>query len=271
MSKNDRVSSTTLDEQFVREFHRDGYARVCNLLDAGEVGRYLALYRLFLDRTIDTGHLRADLAGDAGTKPDTAEPERITQIMWPSAVVPPLLDGPLHTRALRIARQLFGHDMAFDFDMLIDKAPHTSAPTPWHQDAAYWVDLPDRRAVSFWVALDTAEIDNGCMWFVPGSHNHPIRPHRQTGGTGALECDVDEHEGIAMPLGPGDATIHSGTTLHYSRGNITDRHRPAFIMNFRPELMIRLEREQGMDHGLKVNTRQIRTRATAARQSIEVV
>ena len=45
--------------------------------------------------------------------------------------------------------------------MLIDKAPGTDAPTPFHPDMAYWVDLPDRRAVSCWIALDEATVDNG--------------------------------------------------------------------------------------------------------------
>ncbi len=71
--------------------------------------------------------------------------------------------------------------MAFDFDMLIHKAPHTNTAVPWHQDQAYWPNAPDKRAVSCWVrmcvprvctevmclqvALDNATVDNGCMWF----------------------------------------------------------------------------------------------------------
>lgn len=109
-------------------------------------------------------------------KPATAR-ENITQIMWPSALHPELLDLPLHARALAVARELVGEDMVLDFDMLIDKAPHTGVPTPWHQDAGYWVDLPDKRAVSIWVALDEATLDNGCMWYVYGSHLTPLRPH----------------------------------------------------------------------------------------------
>ena len=74
--------------------------------------------------------------------------------------------------------------------MLIDKAPYHDFPTPWHQDCAYWIDMPDKRAVSCWVALDDVDVDNGCMWFVPTSHLLPIRPHRPAGkGGGALECD----------------------------------------------------------------------------------
>ena len=50
-------------------------------------------------------------------------------------------------------------------------------PTPWHQDESYWLNMPDKRAVSFWVALQDVNVDNGCMWFVPGSHKLPLREH----------------------------------------------------------------------------------------------
>jgi ectoine hydroxylase-related dioxygenase (phytanoyl-CoA dioxygenase family) len=157
--------------------------------------------------------------------------------------------------------------MAIDFDMLIDKAPMTNTPTPWHQDAAYWIDMPDRRAVSAWVALDEATVDNGCMWFVPGSHLNPLRPHRQAGkGGGALECEATEAEGVPAPLQPGSATFHHGGTLHYSRGNSTESRRRAYIVNFRPEAMVRYEREQGYDHGRSGNVTDRKVRNLSLRE-----
>lgn len=98
--------------------------------------------------------------------------------MWPSLYVPDLLDGPLHTRALSVAQALCGDDMIHDFDMLIFKAPHTATDVPWHSDEGYWPSMPDKRAVSFWVALTDVTVDMGCMWFVPGSHNQPLLKHR---------------------------------------------------------------------------------------------
>lgn len=35
--------------------------------------------------------------------------------------------------------------------VMIYKAPHTNVETCWHQDVAYWLDMPDKRAVSCWV------------------------------------------------------------------------------------------------------------------------
>lgn len=92
--------------------------------------------------------------------------------------------------------------------------------------------LQDKRAVSIWVALDESTLDNGCMWYGPGTHKEPLRPHRKSGPTpnAALQCDASEAEMEAMPLMPGWAGAHAGGTLHYSRGNSTDGWRRAYIM-----------------------------------------
>ncbi|MFF7601623.1 phytanoyl-CoA dioxygenase family protein [Streptomyces mirabilis] len=240
-------------------FRQDGFASIHDLLSPAEVDAYREIYDLFLNGDIACGDKRSDLGGGSSRKNGAVE--NITQIMWPSVLFPPLLDLPLHARALAVARDLNGEDAVLDFDMLIDKAPHTGVPTPWHQDAAYWVGLPDTRAVSIWVALDESVLDNGCMWYVRGSHETPLRPHWPAGsGGGALQCECSEDEPGAtpVPLLPGSAVAHAGGTLHYSRGNLTHAHRRAYILNFRPAEMIRLEREKGMDHGLSSNERVVR-------------
>lgn len=243
-------------------FRNEGFVATGPLLSGTEVEAYREVYQRFLDGEIDCGDKRSDLgAGGPATRPGV---ESITQIMWPSALHPPVLDLPLHDRCLVLARYLVGGDAALDFDMLIDKAPGTGTPTPWHQDAAYWIDLPDTRAASIWVALDRADLENGCMWYVRGSHLGPVRPHRPAGsGGGGLECDCSEAEPGAtpVPLAPGEAAAHAGGTLHYSRGNTTDRSRRAYILNYRPAAMIALERGRGMDHGLRRNQRQVRNSA----------
>ncbi|AEW98455.1 phytanoyl-CoA dioxygenase family protein [Streptantibioticus cattleyicolor] len=241
-------------------FQQDGFALTGPLLSPEEVEAYRDVYDQMLSGRIESGDKRSDLGSHVPRKEGVEE--NITQIMWPSALHPPLLRMPLHSRALAVARELIGDDAVLDFDMLIHKAPHTGVPTPWHQDAAYWVDLPDTRAVSIWMALDEATLDNGCMWYVRGSHREPLRVHRPTSDGRNIECDCSEDEpgATAVPLSPGEGVAHSGTTLHYSRGNTTDHTRRAYILNYRPAAMIQLEREQGMDHGLENNERKVRNK-----------
>tara|TARA_B100001059_G_scaffold42834_2_gene34758 strand:+ start:80784 stop:81509 length:726 start_codon:yes stop_codon:yes gene_type:complete len=231
-------------------FEQEGYLALEDILSVQDMTFYVQTYDAFINNEFDTSNLRSDLSG----KQDN-DKEYITQIMLPSRIYPYLLQLSMHQKGLAIARQLLGEDMILDFDMLINKAPHTNQPTPWHQDAAYWIDMPDKRALSIWFAIDEATLDNGCMWYTPKSHKLPLREHHQPLGKGALQCIGSEGESMAVPLKPGSCAIHHGHTLHYSRGNSTSGHRRAFILNFRPKKMVELEREQGMDHS---GNRQVR-------------
>ena len=224
-------------------FENEGYLIVKNLLNKEEVSYYSNLYNSFLNNTIDASRYRSDLSGSKG-----ASKEKITQIMVPSKLMPELLEKPIHMKVGRIAKQLLGDDIELDFDMLINKAPNTNTITPWHQDAAYWIDMPDKRAMSCWMAIDKSSLNNGCMWYTPKSHLNPTLKHIQTGNKGALKCDGSEENSVFVELEPGSCVFHHGNTLHYSRGNSTNSHRRAFITNFRPKAMIELERSQGYDH-----------------------
>ena len=64
---------------------------------------------------------------------------------------------------------------------------------------------------------------------------------------------------VCPAVTPGSCTFHGGGVVHDSRGNTTAGHRRALIVNFRPAAMIRLEREQGFDHGKTQNVRENRT------------
>ena len=179
-------------------FEDEGYLVIENLLNEAEVTYYSNLYNSFLDNRIDASNYRSDLSGS-----DDTTKENITQIMVPSKLVPELLEKVLHIKTLKMAQELMGDDIALDFDMLINKAPNTNTITPWHQDAAYWIDMPDKRAASCWVAIDHAYKENGCMWYTPKSHLSELLQHEQTGNKGALKCEGSEENSMCIELTPG--------------------------------------------------------------------
>jgi phytanoyl-CoA hydroxylase len=226
-------------------FNENGYLHVENIISEKEVETYRQLYEDFLSNKINASKYRGDLSGETN---ENTKVERITQIMVPSRLVPALLSQALHENSLAIAKMLLGTDIELDFDMLIDKAPFTNTPTPWHQDRAYWINMPDTRAVSCWVALDDSFVENGCMWYVPKSHMLPVRLHKPVAKGGALQCEATEKEALPVEIKARSCVFHHGGTLHYSRGNATEHRRRAFITNFRPAAMIQYERDQGYDH-----------------------
>ena len=227
-------------------FLTKGYVYKEQLISFDEVKKLQVIYNELLNDKKRTGHLRGDLAGG---KPKSNEVEKITQIMRPSLVEPRLKEHGVYAIAKTYAQELLGKDMELDFDMLINKAEYTNIETPWHQDAAYWVKLPDKRSVSIWIALDTVYEENGCMWFIPKTGGMFVEPHKALPNGGALSCEVDNLDSAqCIPLSLGGCTFHDGFTLHFSKGNSTKNQRRALILNFRPKDMIALEREQGIDH-----------------------
>ena len=130
------MNKTILTKKDIGFFEENGYLIVPELLSSEEIKYYRDVYEDFLSNRIDTNSYRSDLGGHVDKK-NTKVKELITQIMVPSRLLPSLTDKPLHQKSSAIARELMGEDMALDFDMLIDKAPHTNTATPWHQDRAY--------------------------------------------------------------------------------------------------------------------------------------
>lgn len=225
-------------------FLSQGFAKLDQLIDRTEVEELRILYDGLLKDKKRTIGLRSDLGGGG----DDGPVEKITQIMRPSRVEPSLLKSKAYANALNWAKALFGDDMEMDFDMLINKAPFTDTPTPWHQDAAYWIKMPDKRAVSCWIALDDVVEETGCMWFIPRKETPDIFQHYPSAKGGALQCDPETATAQCIPLNAGGCTFHDGFTLHFSKGNTTASQRRALIINFRPQEMIDLERAQGVDH-----------------------
>ena len=223
-------------------FLEKGFVKWTRLIDSEETNSISQVYQLLLNEKAKTQHLRSDLSG-IGEKGK----EKITQIMRPSSIHSNLIESKTYQNALEKAKYLLGEDMALDFDMLINKSPDTATETPLHQDAAYWISMPDKRAVSCWIAIDKAEEKNVCMWFIPREWE-TVFPHQPNVEGGALYCDYSKEKAECVPLEPGDCTFHDGYTLHFSKGNFTKGNRRALILNFRPQKMIELERSLGIDH-----------------------
>lgn len=39
-----------------------------------------------------------------------------------------------------------------------------------HQDASFLYTEPLGRVLGLWIAVEDATLENGCLWFIPGSH-----------------------------------------------------------------------------------------------------
>lgn len=241
------------DEEKAR-FVEDGYVHLRGVLDETEVRALETVYDRFLRREIAVpGKDFCDMAGDYARDPGDFA---IVNVMLPRRYHPEWQGNVYELRAASIAAQLCGEGMEIDYDQLLAKQPfRDDAVFGWHQDMAYWIETPDQRTATCWLAIDDSHLANGCMRFVPGSHREPaLRPHRalhgDRGTSHVLVTDVDEQRDVVRlaEIARGDVTVHNERVLHGSGGNRSASWRRAYIVAFRAAATVAEERRLGFTH-----------------------
>ncbi len=242
-----------IDDDDLRRFEQDGFVHLAGVLTAEEVADIELTYDRFLRREIEVpGKDYCDMAGDYGRDPSDFS---IINVMLPRRYYPPWQGNVYERRTADIAAQLCGDGMTIDYDQLLAKQPHkTDAVFAWHQDMAYWPATDDRRTATFWLAVDDSTVENGCMRFVPATtHEDHLRPHAPVfGGRGeshALGTELRDGDVVVpVPISRGDCTVHNERVMHGSGGNRTDGFRRAYIVAYRSEVTVQIERRLGFTH-----------------------
>ena len=128
-------------------------------------------------------------------------------------------------------------------DQVQYKPPKVGGPTDWHQDHPYWPIIQPPDLVSAWMALDDADVENGCMWMVPGSH---LWGTYKDGTIGTdpetfeptpemkLLPECARIETVPCPVKKGQVMFHHCLTWHGSPNNDSERGRPAIAVHYMP-------------------------------------
>jgi hypothetical protein len=231
-------SALTLTASQAEKFKADGYLGVDPFVPLDEIERMRVIY----DAMFNGGYKLED--GDFFDLATTARAKDakklLPQIMNPGGYEPKLRQTLYYRRAEAIALQMLGPGAKFAFDHFIDKPIGIAHETPWHQDQGYWDKAMwgKERAVNFWLSLDQASLDNGCMQYVPHSHQGPILDHSHVSKNPdihGLVCEMPDElraQAQAVPLAPGGVAMHWHNTLHYAGPNRTQNRRRAYIMVF---------------------------------------
>jgi ectoine hydroxylase-related dioxygenase (phytanoyl-CoA dioxygenase family) len=106
--------------------------------------------------------------------------------------------------------------------------------TPWHQDQYYW-PLDTNKTITMWMPLVDATAEMGTMTFASRSHTDGFLGHLEISDESEEKFRqfVAERGYPLTPCGPmkaGDATFHSGWTLHSAPGNATGVTREAMTI-----------------------------------------
>jgi ectoine hydroxylase-related dioxygenase (phytanoyl-CoA dioxygenase family) len=89
------------------------------------------------------------------------------------------------------------------------------------------------------VALDDATLQNGCLYFIPGSHK---TARMETPGIGENIGDLfrfypdwGKMEAVAAPMKAGSCSFHNGLTAHGAGANMTPGFRRAMTCAYMPD------------------------------------
>lgn len=223
-----------LAREDVRRFRDEGFVRLDSFAPPEEVQAVAPIYdRLFLRRT----------GWEEGNYFDMGEPDEseahvyaAPQMLQLSRYAPELKTLPLFRRCHAAAKQILGSSAKLDLDHGIFKPAKHSAPTPWHQDEAFWDGRYDHDGLSIWIPLEPVDASSGCMQFVPRSHRGEVMRHRTINNDprvhGLEVADLNPPVVEVCPLPLGGATVHHARTLHYSAPNTSPRNRRAYILVF---------------------------------------
>ena len=135
-----------------------------------------------------------------------------------------------------IAEQIIGPNIKAATSQLTFKLRGNDMPFAWHQDNAYG-ELDPYNAISCLTALDDADLDNGCLWLVPGSHREGQADFELTKEDRTEQrpvvLNVDEERAIPAPMKAGECMFFHCHMLHKSEGNkAKDRDRRILFMRF---------------------------------------
>ena len=118
--------------------------------------------------------------------------------------------------------------------MYIFKQPNIGGEVVCHQDSTFLYTEPD-TVVGFWVALEDATLENGCLWIAEGGHKSPLRKifTRKNGKMKMITLDNTPFEETLTPIEvkKGTLVLLHGRLPHYSRENTSNRSRHAYTLH----------------------------------------
>lgn len=121
--------------------------------------------------------------------------------------------------------------------MYIFKQPKIGGVIRWHQDATYFFTQP-QSVLTFWVAIEDANIQNGCLQVYKNGGDFPIKEQfkRYENDSTKLVTLIDtpwpeNDQAQSLEVKKGTLIVFSGSLPHFSEANRSDFSRHAFTLH----------------------------------------
>ena len=187
--------------------------------------------------------LRVSLDKLLATYTDVAQEDLANPHMLPpttGANLNPFMAAARHPVVLDMMEQIIGPDIVLWISRILCKPPVKGREVPWHQDGEYWPMRP-LATCSVWIAIDPVSTVNGCMRFIPDSHQrkelyrHHVSERKDLVLNLELDRDqFDEAKAVNVELEPGQMSLHDVRMIHGSLANTSGQRRAALILRYMP-------------------------------------
>jgi phytanoyl-CoA hydroxylase len=199
-------------------YQQTGFLAVANVLTQEVLDDLCHEIDLLLQERITDTRLSPEPAQQAlfNSLPVGERAHLVRKLMHFVDAAPHLRAASEHATVLSIVERLVGEKVRLIQDMALVKPAHVGSEKPWHQDLAYFDWHPADRVVGVWIALDTATVENGCMFLLPGSQAVGPVPHQHLRDCQIPDEQIATENCVAVPLEPGGALffhslLHHGT------------------------------------------------------------
>ncbi|APZ93825.1 phytanoyl-CoA dioxygenase family protein [Fuerstiella marisgermanici] len=211
-------SPAVLNEEQIRSYNDDGYIKPIDIYSTAEIAEIRDYFDGLLEKTL--------AAGGNSYSISTAHMKygRVYDMLTNKVIVDCVAD-------------LLGDDVIAWGSHFFCKMPGDGKDVAWHQDASYW-PLSPSKAVTVWLAIDDADVENGCMKFIAGSqHSGHLTYHKSDPGDHSVLDQVVENPEQYGPvviddLKAGQASIHNDLLLHGSDANHSNRRRCGLTLRY---------------------------------------
>ncbi len=138
---------------------------------------------------------------------------------------------------LNAAKIFLNSEPEFRYCELFAKPAKEGLPSPDHQDNFYW-GVKGSNALTFWIALESSNKQNGCVHYYDGSHKYGILSHEASFAKGSSQKVSNKSFlkkfKVSYPeLMPGDAIVHHSLVVHGSSENKSLHSRKGWTIQFK--------------------------------------